>query len=307
MTKRLGSKGLLRADIVVRDWTDFYSSRTQVGDTYDLNGDGTPDGDVIEIGNFGNDFLERTYRGLEFQGRYRFTDDFTLAGNYTYSELEGNINGETSGSGPVPSSPNVYPEFNVPTSFTVGPLAADQAHKLRIWGIYDILAGERHSLSVSLLQNFFSGTPYSDAISVDTSAGSLTGDYIRATFPAANNYVQPSSTSTYFPSGRGSFTTEDTTRTDLSVSYSFNFSIAGKDVSLFLIPSIINVFDEDATDNPNSDTLDFTNSGLADFNAFTDTPVRGVNYDLGDEFGQADSFGDFQQPRTFQFSLGFRF
>ena len=93
----------------------------------------------------------------------------------------------------------------------------------------------------------------------------------------------------------------------MSVSYNFNFSAFGKDVGVFIIPSIINIFDEDATDNPNTDTEDFTNAGFADFNAFTTTPVLGTHYGLGEDFGQADSFGDFQQPRTFQFSVGFRF
>ena len=58
----------------------------------------------------------------------------------------------------------------------------------------------------------------------------------------------------------------------------------------------------------NSDTFDAENDGsLAPFNPFTETPVRGVNYELGDDFGQADEADDFQQPRTFRFSVGFRF
>jgi hypothetical protein len=315
-TKRLGNKGLLRGDIIYREWTDFYSSRTQPGDTYDLNGDGVPDGEVIEIGNFGNDFLEREYFGVEFQARYRFTDRFTLAGNYTWSELEGNINGETGGSGPVPSSPNVYPEFNVPTSYIVGPLLADQTHKFGIWAIYDLIETEHHSLNLSVNTGFQSGTPYSDAIGVDTTPGSLTGDYIRQNSATAGDYIQPPSSSTYFPTGRGNYKTDDITRTDLALNYGFNFSLGGKDVQIFVQPEVINIFDEKGVRFPNQDTLDYNNGGACangaggaceDFNAFTTTPVRGVHYELGDEFGEADSSPDYQQPRTYRVSVGFRF
>ena len=34
----------------------------------------------------------------------------------------------------------------------MGKLPTDQTHKLRIWGVYDILDNERHNLNVSLLQ-----------------------------------------------------------------------------------------------------------------------------------------------------------
>ena len=325
-TKRLGNKGMIRGDIVYREWDDFYSDRTQPGDTYDLNGDGVPDGETKEIGNFGNNELERTYLGIEFQGRYRFTDRFTLAGNYTWSELEGNINGETGGSGPVSSSPNTWPEYSALTvvpnglrsTFPVGPLTADQTHKARIWGVYDILENEHHNLSVSVLQNFFAGAPFSDDIGVDTTPGSLTGDAIRAASATAAAYAQPPSSITVFPTGRGAYETDDITRTDVAINYAFNWSLVGKDVEVFLQPEVINLFDEKGVDpqRANDDTFDYNNGGACangaggqceDFNALTTTPVRGVHYELGDEFGQADRFEDYQQPRTFRFSVGFRF
>ena len=46
---------------------------------------------------------------------------------------------------------------------------------------------------------------------------------------------------------------------------------------------------------------------LKPFNPFTETPVEGVHWRKGPNFGQPDSEGDFQQARTFRFSVGVRF
>ena len=316
VTKRLGSKGLVRADLIYREWEDFYSNRNAPGNIA-FNSFGVELGDITEIGNFGEDVLERDYKGLLLSGRYRFTDRFTLAGNYTLSESEGNINGETSGSGPVASSPTLYPEYQDNAwAFPTGPLLNDQTHKLRVWATYALLDNERHNLNVSLLQNYFSGTPYSAAGSVDTRP-----------FVTNPGYSQPPETRTYFFSERGAFRTDNVTRTDFSLNYSFRWNLWGKSFEIFFQPEVINVFDEDSVNARNEvstifDAMDGgTNCPLAPggvcqpFNPFTDTPVEGVNWarrppeaDTGlGGFGQAEDADDFQTPRTFRFSVGFRF
>ena len=293
VTKRLGSKGLIRGDIVLREWSDFYSERNRIGDQ-------AFGADVNEIGNFGDNVLERDYKAVQFSARYRLTDRFTIAGNYTWSESEGNINGESSGSGPVSADPNVYPEYKEQRwNLPVGPLLNDQTHKLRAWAVYDILDNERNSLNVSLLQNFFSGTPYSASGSVDSR-------------PFVNNpgYAQPPATVTYFFSERGAFKTDDVTRTDLALNYTFRWNLFGKSFEIFAQPEIINLFDEDSVDarRENSDIIDATDTArLSTFNPFTETPVEGVHWERGEDFGQADEADDFQTPRTFRFSIGFRF
>ena len=45
----------------------------------------------------------------------------------------------------------------------------------------------------------------------------------------------------------------------------------------------------------------------AAFNPFTETPVRGVNWDLGPSFGEPSSRFAYQTPRTFRISFGARF
>jgi hypothetical protein len=43
------------------------------------------------------------------------------------------------------------------------------------------------------------------------------------------------------------------------------------------------------------------------FNPFTETPVEGTDWRRNSNFGQAANNLDFQTPRTFRFSVGFRF
>ena len=50
-----------------------------------------------------------------------------------------------------------------------------------------------------------------------------------------------------------------------------------------------------------------TDPTLQTFNPFTETPVEGVHYRLGPDFGNAISAAAYQTPRSFYFSGGFRF
>ena len=298
VTKRLGNKGLFRADLVLREWEDFYGNRT------DLSTGSTPDNtnDLTLVGNYDRG-LEREYTGLHTQFRYRFTDRFTLSGNYTWSELEGNIVGETGGSGPVSSGIEQYPEyFQNSWSFPVGKLSADQTHKLRVWGIYDLVDNEHHSLSVSLLQNFFSGQPYGAADTIGTRSW-------------VNNpgYIIPPSGVTYWYTNRDAFNWDDATRTDVSLNYAFQWNAFGRGVEVFIQPEVINLFDESAVVNGNSDVADYNTAsstcagGCQQFNPFTTTPVEGVHWAKRDDFGQPEDENDYQVPRTYRVSFGFRF
>jgi hypothetical protein len=206
VTKRLGNKGMLRADMVYREREDFYSARTQLGDNFDANGDGVGDVDILEVGNFADDILERRYLGFEIQSRYRLTDRLTLAGNYTLSELEGNVDGEGWGIRTEPGAPDQWPEFSEARwSLPVGDLAADSRHKLLFWAVYDLIGLEHHNLSLSLLQRFGSGRPYGAVGYVGTGVGSLTGDYIRQNFPQVSGYAQLPGGSDYWFTARDAF------------------------------------------------------------------------------------------------------
>ncbi len=294
LTKRLGARGLVRADVVYREFGDFYANRVDrsTGQVIVPNGPA----DLQLVGNFGDDVLEREYRGVNLQARYRVSDRLGLQGNYTLSELEGNIVGETGGSGPVTGLPSEYPEYHQDSwAFPVGNLPSDQTHKVRLWAIYDLFEREHHSLSLSVLQNFDSGTPYSLTDFVDV-----------ISYVPDQGYETPPTTNLYFFSDRGEHRFDDITRTDLSLNYAFLWNALGRQIELYLQPEVINVFDEDGLVNFDT-TVVGPQDGMAPFDPFTETPVEGVNWQRGDDFGQPTSEDDFQQPRTFRFSVGFRF
>jgi outer membrane receptor protein involved in Fe transport len=296
INKQLGSRGSVRADVVYRTWSDFYSDNTTVANgTVDTTAGPQ---DLTVVGNFGDSVLEREYLGLHTQARYRVTDKLRLAGSYTLSQLKGNVNGETAASGPVPASPFSYPEYSENSwAYPVGDLNGDQRNRLKAWAIYDIFNTQRHSLSVSLLESFSSGAPYGAVGSVDVS-----------NFVTNPGYADPPDESTYFYTARDAFHTDTITRTDLSFNYAFTWNAFGESFEIFIQPEILNLFDEKGVINVNTDIVDSTNTNaLAPFNPFNSVPVEGVNWRRGDTFGQPESEFDYQTPRTYRVSLGFRF
>jgi hypothetical protein len=110
---------------------------------------------------------------------------------------------------------------------------------------------------------------------------------------------------------------DDWSSTDLALTYSFNWKIRNKETEVFIQPRILNVFDEDASSaRLNADIDTFGNGGSCpdgaggfceDFNAFTETPLEGVHWSKRSGFGEPDDAGDFQYPRSFDISVGFRF
>jgi len=80
VTRRLGSRGMVRLDAIYREYTDFYG--------FDLNtSTGTVTdqfGKVYDLGYTVNtDDVERKYKGLNFQVSYRAHTRLNLGGNYT--------------------------------------------------------------------------------------------------------------------------------------------------------------------------------------------------------------------------------
>jgi hypothetical protein len=300
LTKRLGNRGLVRMDYVHREFKDFYSERKDLGTgTVDA---GTTTTDLAIVVN-DDDLLKRSYDGIHLQAQYRLTDTVTVGGNYTWSHAIGNFNGETGGSGPVTGNSLTFPEYKDPDwNIPIGDLGIDQRHKARAWLVWDALATDRHSLSVSGLATYFSGTPYSAVASLPTDWD----------FVANPGYLDPPDSVDYFFSSRGHWRTDDTVRFDIALNYSFFFGVAGKDIEIYLQPEILNIFNETAVidvdttvytadDDPDPD------STLVPFNPFTETPVEGVHWRKGDLFGQPEEDADYQAPRTFRFSVGFRF
>jgi len=295
---RLGTRGVFRADWVYRDYGDFYANEIIPGRSVSDDLIGV----TLDLGLYQNlnEGLKRTYNALQTRFDYRIGSRWFIGANYTYSKNEGNVNGETAGSGPGANAILSYQEYKEASWNTPnGLLLTDQTHKFGAWLSWDAIASTHHNLNFSLLQSFLSGTPYSASATISTIPYVGSGP--------SNGYTQNPPNQTYFFSDRGAFRTDTVTRTDIAINYSFFINIGGGQLEFFLQPEVINVFNEDAVVTPNTTVLARTSQGMESFNPFTTDPVQGVNWDFGSSFGEPQSAGAYQQPRTLRFSFGLRF
>jgi len=313
VTARLGAHAAVRADLVYRDWADFYASRIDRSTGQVNAGNGPADLALIENNN---SLYERTYRGLHSQWRYQPTDRLDLGGTYTLSRTHGNFDGETQANGPVVGGIGRYPEYLDRSWFSPkGDLSIDQRHRASLYGVYRILTGDRQTLSVSLLQTFASGRPYGAA-----GSAALTNTVNGVVVPYVTNpgYLNAPVRTTYYFTARDAFRTPNVFRTDLSLNYTFRLG----QFDLFIHPEVTNVFNQQRIDTTAVDVFDTTvltsdNRGDCDagpgvspcqpFNPFTDKPVQGVNWQKGPNFGKATNPRAYQLPRTYRFNVGIRF
>ncbi len=288
-TKRLGSKGVFRADLVFREYGDFYAQETSLRTGQVTLATGTFDKTVAYNEN---DLLKRDYKGLHLNFRYRATDKLSFSGNYTLSQASGNFDGETAGGGPGNGGSLTYPEYKERRWNTSdGDLGVDQRHKLNVWSIYDFVSSDHHNLSGSILVSYFSGTPYGAAVNVNPSS-----------FVTNPGYVTPSTSENYWITSRDAFHTDNVTQVDLSLNYSFKWNLWNRNFEVFLQPEVLNVFDDQGVINVNT-----TVTRIRNWNPFTTEPVEGVNYRYGANFGKPNNPNDINAPLTYRFSVGFRF
>ncbi|MGZ5475457.1 MAG: TonB-dependent receptor [Thermoanaerobaculia bacterium] len=288
----IGTRGFVRADLVMRNWDDFYTSfvNQSTGKTQDQYGTRY---DQAIIRN-DSSIYDRKYTGLQTQFSYRILQQLNLGGTYTWSRLTGNVTGEDSGSGPLTGVAGERPEYRQESwNYPTGYLTGDQRHRAKVWGSYD-LPSPVGNFNISLLQNFDSATRGSDDGLIDPS-------------PYVTNpgYISTVTSTSYFFGGRGNLKTDSITRTDLAVNYKIRLS----SVEVFLQPEIINLFNQQGVVSFDEEVLTAADSGsgMKPFNPFTETPVYGVNYIYGPNFGKPTSENDYQTPRTFRLSVGVRF
>lgn len=286
------ARGSVRVDYTHRDYGDFFATRRDLstGIVTDENGN------TFDLGIIENDdsTLERKYDAVSLTGAFRFMDNkLKLGGNVTWANARGNFDGETSGSGPVTSASNEYPEYKDPAwNNPRGRLDVDQRIRGRVWALYDLVRTDNHYLNVSLLQNYNGGDYYSATQTINT-----------VPFVTNPGYESPPDAGvTYYFSGRGEFKTDDITSTDLAINYSFNI---GR-FEAFIQPQLLNAFNEDGAEVHNSTVLIGASNGLQTFNPFTTTPVEGVHWRKGPNFGKPTSEGNLQDPREFVVSIGLR-
>ncbi|MGV8041681.1 MAG: TonB-dependent receptor domain-containing protein [Thermoanaerobaculaceae bacterium] len=313
LSKRLGNNAMVRLDFVHREFADFYTTRVDATTGQVETEAGEFDLKLVENAERG---LERTYDSLQTQFTWRVTDRLSAGGSYTWSKLYGNVIGETTGSGAVSLAVFEYPELKAfKQNNPKGLLSSDATHRARLYGVYDILNGKHNRLSVSLMQNFFSGTPYG------ANAAIRIQPYVSQA--VLDQYLTPPTTVTYYFTDRDKWRTPDITRTDISFTYTFAFNAIGKEIQLFLTPSVTNVFNEQELVNFNTTVYTGANAGrgLVNFNPFTTKPVEctqknasgtvctqtGANWMKGPNWGKPTLVTHYQTPRTFTVSAGFRF
>ena len=321
VARQFGGRATLKADLLIRHYVDFYMRRTDTstGQVQDPTGRSF---DLSLITNAPDDLLSRDYTGGTITGTYRFGRTLDIGGNYTLSRAWGNFDAENVASGPVPFDYR-YPEYKQAAwNFPEGDLAVDQRHRARLWLNYTPPFAQ--GLTVSVLQALESGVPYSAA----NANGVDPRPYV--TNPG-NVYLTPpaSTATTYFFGPRDEFRTEGQRRTDLALNYVYRVPrVAG--LQFFAQAQVLNLFDQFQlcacgstvfgtgsaanAGGVNLQRIDTTvltpgtaSSQFASFNPFTDTPVRGVNWNYGPNFGKALNRFAYTTPRTFRMSFGVRF
>lgn len=304
VSKQLGHNGMVRMDLVHREFKDFYVVKRDLETGTVVTPYGT-----MDMAWYTNDDgkLERTYDGLQMQASYRAFKSLDIGGNWTISRTYGNVIGESSADGPTSFSGLEYPEYrDLSWSNPKGELSSSQRHRARLWVIWDAISGKRHRLSLSLMQGFFSGTPYGASGSVDTKP-----------YVANPGYKTPPANVTYYFTDRDHWKTEDITRTDLAVNYYFTVPVAGAGIQFFVQPAVTNVFNEKGIENVNTAVSTNTSASyLAKFDPFTSAPTECPqgqtttctgSWQKGADFGKPTGPSDYQSPRTFSVSFGLRF
>ena len=301
-SRRLGQRGAVRVDVVRRTFQDFYADRVD-----------TTTGTVID--EFGQEFdlklventndLKREYTAGTVHVSYRLRPQYMIGGNYTLSRLHGNVNGETIGSGPVTSTVLSYPEyFDRAWNFPEGDLALDQRHRARIWATIELppmkILGEH--FTIGLLQQMESGMPYG-------AVGSVRSWPYLPDF----GYQTPPDTVAYFFQPRDAFRTAAMYRTDLSFNWGTRLPGSARG-EIFANAHILNIFNQFQLFDISGGAINTTvltafddDERFAPFDPFTETPVQGVHWDYGPNFGKAIGAAAYTLPRTFRFSLGVRF
>jgi hypothetical protein len=238
-----------------------------------------------------SDHPSRDYEAIQFQGRYRITNNWYVEGHWTHQFTnDGDFEGEGTNTPGVSSlfgdRPELYdPVRNNPT----GRLNDFQEDRIRIWTTYNWDFGRAGNLGTSLLYNFDSGTAYSiSATRVPFTAIQLARD---------PGYVGAPTSQTLFFGERGSGTNGSGSSFDLAINYGIP---VWKSLEPWIKLDIRNVFNSD-------DQIGANRTVSPDFNGPLDSNGLPTNYIEGSRFGQATTNGSFITPREYRISAGIRF
>ncbi|HEX6158806.1 MAG TPA: hypothetical protein VF111_01485, partial [Thermoanaerobaculia bacterium] len=302
---QLGIGGYVRADVVLRDWRDFYAASV----TTSTRRTNTPLGipvDLTLLRNTGE--IERRYRALQLQARWS-PRRFDGGVHYTLASLRGNDEGENAATGATANlAPgSYYPEyFSYERAAPIGDLPGDQRHRLRAW-----LGATFGPLSLSALHSFDSALSYSIAAPINLT---------RYNGAPANPGYASIPNGIYFFSDRGALRADDIHSTDLAI----RTAVRVARLEWFVQADVLNVFHNDGIADPQrlgtTVSTAATSTAFLPFDPARQRPVEcprgtaasactamGAHYQLAPNFGQPLNDLAYQRPRTWRISLGLRF
>ena len=265
---------------------------------------------------------------MTVSANYRFGVGTNIGGNYTVSRLWGNFEGESVGAGPLTADVFEYPEYRELSWYAPeGDLAQDQRHRSSLWISYEI--PKLNGLVVSFLQTLASGLPYgAGGGNPNGQIGFASNASVDARPYIANpGYATPQggSRENYYYTDRDAFRTEMSRRTDFAANYTYSVNYGSQKIDAFVQAQVINIFNHQdlcgcggtVFVNGGGVALNTIGSGvltpittpatLARFDPFTETPVQGVNWNYGANFGTPVNRFAFTSPRMFRLSFGVRF
>ncbi|HEX2642987.1 MAG TPA: TonB-dependent receptor [Thermoanaerobaculia bacterium] len=297
------NSGSLVLAYVNRDYKDLIDDFVGgVCDEFGFNfGEACPAGNFTEVpGDIvvdttvwaNNPNAHREYNAFNLVFDYRPNTKWQLGGNYTYSTLKGNYEGENSNQ-PASGSPlgNYERSENIGAATPDGYLSGDIRNRAVLYGNYRLDFQRAGTLSLGSLFLYQSGFPYS-----------LTASVPRADIP---EYLNEAGNYTYYFGGRNTRRFDDFWRLDVSARY--EVPIYSR-LNLFLKAAVTNVLDNDAV-------VKFATTGRAVTGAdgqLTWVPVG--NCGLGSEpstsctgFGRIRNQNDYQSPRRYLLTVGLDF
>jgi outer membrane receptor protein involved in Fe transport len=254
-----------------------------------------PDGTPIEVDSTvwaNNPDARRKYNALTAVWDYRPRSNWQFSGNYTYSTLKGNYEGEGQN---TPSSGSPLGDYvravDLNLAAPYGYLAEDIRHRVIALGTYRFDFKHFGGLTLGSIFRYQSGAPFN--LTAQVPYGSVPG------------YLGNPATYTAFFGGRGNHHFNDFWRADLSTRYELPVF---RDLHIFMRASALNVFN-------NHEVIRFATTGRAvrqSDGSFVWQPVG--NCGLGDApsrtctgFGRIRNQNDYQLPRTYQIAVGLDF
>ncbi len=231
----------------------------------------------------------RKYEGLQFQSQYNVTDNWMIAGNWTWQiKNDGTYEGEggqSIGTSPFGVRPEIYPANRVNPD---GHLLQYQAHKIRVWTNYNLDLGRGGTLGIGGVLRYDSPTTFS----YSRSNTSPTPEMI-----AANPGYATLPRFTLYFGDRGAGEFNSVWSADLALNYQVPI---WKTLAPWIKFQVNNMFNQDKL-------VTYSTSIAADPNSPKDAFGLPTGYTKNSTFGKGTSNANYLVPREYLISAGIRF